>query len=281
MKRLLPMIAFICVFIFSSIPVYAASSYSIIIDGVAINSDVTPEIRNGKMMVPVRVVSEYLGAKVMWTQSEVTLTKDKTTIKLQTNSIEAEKNGMKLRLDAAPYIQKNRFMVPIRFIAETFNATVNYNNSTAAITTAPLIINGVKIKAIQQLGYMFIGGYIDQMEGHVNHKELYALIVEHQGDKTEKPAQYSIHSSLDYPESYYHSGTYTFIDKNDKIVRQVELYGLLRMPPGEQLEGLPEALLYDKTEDQWYEFSRTAIDQIYKLFDTAREKGFAWGVDSF
>lgn len=69
--------------------------------------------------------------------------------------------------------------------------------------------------------------------------------------------------------------------KSNMTVRLVELYSLLRMPPGEQLEGLPEALLYDKTEDQWYEISRTAIDRIYKLFDTAREKGFAWGVDGF
>ncbi|WP_376771996.1 stalk domain-containing protein [Paenibacillus rhizosphaerae] len=40
------------------------------------------------------------------------------------------KNGKPALLDATPYIKNDRIMVPLRFIAETFNCSVAFKNST-------------------------------------------------------------------------------------------------------------------------------------------------------
>ena len=93
-------------------------------------------IENGRTMVPLRVISENLGAEVLWdgaTQT-VTLKSGSTEIKLTINSYTAFVNGTKYTMDAAPVISNaGRTMVPIRFITENFGKNVEYIAPTAQI----------------------------------------------------------------------------------------------------------------------------------------------------
>lgn len=54
-------------------------------------------------------------------------------IKLTIDSPEADISGAKIPLDAPAYIVNNRTMVPLRFISEAFDASVNYNNGIVTI----------------------------------------------------------------------------------------------------------------------------------------------------
>ncbi len=50
-----------------TVPAQAAgTSIKLLIDGQAIQSDVAPVISNNRTMVPLRVISEGLGAQVAW-----------------------------------------------------------------------------------------------------------------------------------------------------------------------------------------------------------------------
>lgn len=55
-------------------------------------------------------------------------------LKLKIGSDEADINGVKLTLDSAPYIENERTMVPLRFIAERFDCDVEYNDGTVIIS---------------------------------------------------------------------------------------------------------------------------------------------------
>ncbi len=141
--------AFLAIFLcISSSTAYAAQN-QIKVDGVTITSDVKPEMKNKRVMVPLRVMSESLGASVEWSDSEVILAKSETKVKLAINRSTAEKNGKKMLLDVKSYTKNNRIYVPLRFIAEAFGCNVNYSNFTVTVDTKPLLINGVQVKALQ------------------------------------------------------------------------------------------------------------------------------------
>ena len=100
-----------------------------------------PYIKNGRTMVPIRIISEALGAEVEWNASikEITIKKDIKVIRMQigSNDVYIKEEGQlgedKYILDAPPEIVNGRTFVPIRFIAEAFGAEVNWVEETKEI----------------------------------------------------------------------------------------------------------------------------------------------------
>jgi hypothetical protein len=248
------------------------------LDGVAITSDVQPEMKNGRIMVPLRVISENLESVVDWTGSEVTITRDDTIITLKLNSSTAVNDGKTLELDVQPYIKNNRTLVPLRFLAETFGCTVNYSNGTVTVDTAPLMINGVKVTTLQYEYHMIIGGYKQQFSGKRYNEEIYALIESNKGAIVDGPTNYGWYYNLDTLGWYTKTGQYDFLDVAGNSVQRFDPY-ILSGPSGlngfteEQLADYPKAMIFDAVEGKWYEFSETALDSIAKLMNTAEQNG--------
>lgn len=90
--------------------------------------DVPPVIKDGRTLVPVRAISNALGAEVDWDPVDriVTITKDDKTITLQIDSYDVYVNGVPIRLDVPATIIDGRTMVPGRFVSEAFNAIVHW-----------------------------------------------------------------------------------------------------------------------------------------------------------
>ncbi len=265
--------------IFTSLPTYAAN-IQIKIDGIAITSDVNPEVKNNRTLVPLRVISENLGAKVNWSDAEVTLTKDDMKVVLKLNSNTALKNGKTIMLDVKPSMKNNRTMVPLRFIAETFGCNVNYKNSIVTVDTDPLMINGVKVKAMQEEYHMTMGGVVQQIKGNAYNKAIYNIFVENKGSKVEAPANYSWQYNIDIPGYYYKTGQYDFLNSEGNSIKRFDIYTLVKSFPDETLAEYPEVLIYDATENQWYLFNDAAVQSINELVDTAFKNGFLKNVSN-
>lgn len=97
--------------------------------------DVLPEIVRGRTMVPFRALAEALGGKVAWDPetSTITIFRGRTVLRLTLGSTEAEVDGVRVTLDAPPSVINGRTMVPLRFIGEALNATVEYDPETGMI----------------------------------------------------------------------------------------------------------------------------------------------------
>ena len=99
------------------------------------NTKVVPVIENDRTLVPIRVISETMGAEVSWDESEkkVTITKEGKEISLWIDNKNVLVNGEPLELDAAPAIRHSRTFVPLRFVSEALGANVEWKDETQAI----------------------------------------------------------------------------------------------------------------------------------------------------
>lgn len=272
MKKVFSGIFLALILIITSSPTYAAD-IQIKVDGVTITSDVKPENKNNRTMVPLRVISENLGATVNWSDSQVTLTKNDMKVILKLNSNKVMKNGKEELLDVKPYMKNNRTFVPMRFIAETFGNNVQYKNGVVTIDTKPLVIDGVKVKALQHEYHMTMGGVVQQIKGNGYNEAIYDIFIKNKGSKVEPPTDYtwSFHNAS--IGSYYKGGQFDFLDQEGNSIARFDIYTLVHSFE-ETSPKSPLVLIHEPTEDQWYLFNESgslAIDQfIYK----ARENGF-------
>jgi hypothetical protein len=91
--------------------------------------------KNMRTMVPVRFISEGLGAKVGWDEKSKTVTieaKDRV-IKLRIGENKATVNGKTLTFDTKAEFKNGRTMVPLRFVSEAMGAKVSWDEDTKTV----------------------------------------------------------------------------------------------------------------------------------------------------
>lgn len=124
----------------SSLPVQASEQpITIHIDGEKVSTDVDPVLLNGTTLVPIRVISEALGAEVEWIpeQQKVIIEKGKLfEIEIVIDQIQAQINGKKVDLLQKAQIMSGRTMVPLRFVAEGFASDVDWNQESRTVEVA-------------------------------------------------------------------------------------------------------------------------------------------------
>lgn len=150
------------------VPAYALSSVKIdkkdvkvldanvLVNGSPIKSDFSPYVTSGRTFVPVRELTEGLGAEVNWDGDNMTveIKFGEKTIVLKINSdvtyVDGKKNIVdkdqipKLALYNSPRIE-TKTMIPLRFVSETLGYNVSWDEktSTALITTGENISSTV------------------------------------------------------------------------------------------------------------------------------------------
>lgn len=90
----------------------------------------------GRTFVPFRPLFEALGSEVEYdlVHKKVTATKDNNLIELTIGDKIARKNGAEIMMEAAPQLLNKTTYVPLRFVAESLDAEVDYNGATGVIT---------------------------------------------------------------------------------------------------------------------------------------------------
>lgn len=114
---------------------YAAEPIKVYIENSRLDMEVTPQIQNGRTLVPLRAIFEALGADINWdpVTRTVTGTKDNTMVTLTIDSKTAYINGTAKELDVPAVIVSGRTMVPARFIAESLGAVVGWDNDSKTV----------------------------------------------------------------------------------------------------------------------------------------------------
>ncbi|TQK75102.1 murein DD-endopeptidase MepM/ murein hydrolase activator NlpD [Brevibacillus sp. AG162] len=106
---------------------------SVVVNGRGVQSDVSPIHRNGRMLVPIRVVAEATGSEVSYEAAtqKVFLNKKGKHITLTIGSQTAYVDGKRWKTDVSPIIVNRRTLVPIRFISEAFGYQVQWDKKSA------------------------------------------------------------------------------------------------------------------------------------------------------
>lgn len=99
-------------------------------------NDVAPVIKNDRTMLPIRVVAESLGAKVVWSEpnQSVTITMDDKEIVIYVGQPFALVEGNPVELDSPAFIANDRTYLPMRFVAENLGATVTWDGVNQTVT---------------------------------------------------------------------------------------------------------------------------------------------------
>lgn len=101
-----------------------------------LNTPIAPVQESGTTLVPLRVISENLGANVNFNSKNktITITKDDQKIVLTLGKTETLVNNVKQTLTKAPTTLQNTTMVPLRFISEQLNCAVDWDNNAKLIS---------------------------------------------------------------------------------------------------------------------------------------------------
>ncbi len=94
-----------------------------------------PIIVDGTTLIPVRAISEMLGAEVTWNGEEghVHIDKDGRMIDLYIGDTTAFIDDEPYGLEIPAEVVNNRTLVPLRFVAEALDTTVNWNGETRTV----------------------------------------------------------------------------------------------------------------------------------------------------
>lgn len=91
-----------------------------------------PIIVSGRTMVPIRAIVEAMGGTIGWdgATEKITISARGNTIEVWVDKKDIYINGVKSQMDVAPTVINERTYVPVRFIAENLNSSVDWINST-------------------------------------------------------------------------------------------------------------------------------------------------------
>lgn len=142
MKKLLSVVLILvmCTGIMS--PAMAQEDIKIIVNGNQIDFDVAPFIENDRTMVPLRAVSEAMGAEVSWNEETrvgsvkrgvddifFTLEKEVDSPNIYDNTC-----SVGYPCDVLPKIVNDRIFVPLRAIGESLDCDVSWDEATRTVT---------------------------------------------------------------------------------------------------------------------------------------------------
>ncbi len=107
------------------------------VNNAELETDVKPINVNGRVLVPMRAIFDALEISVSYdetTSTAIAVGEDGKTVKVTNNDRIAYINGEPYELDVPARIIDGRFLVPVRFVSESFKAKVSWNESRQIVT---------------------------------------------------------------------------------------------------------------------------------------------------
>ncbi|MCL6450041.1 MAG: N-acetylmuramoyl-L-alanine amidase family protein [Acetobacteraceae bacterium] len=107
----------------------------LVVNGRELSPDTPPLLVEGRVLVPVRLISEALGAQVAWVAAEgrVELSLGDRSVLLTVGRDRAMVNGVEVPLDVPARVVGGRTLVPLRFLGESLGAQVRWEAETRTV----------------------------------------------------------------------------------------------------------------------------------------------------
>ncbi|MBS3976705.1 MAG: molybdate ABC transporter substrate-binding protein [Syntrophomonadaceae bacterium] len=119
-----------------------AGEIRVLLNDKALAAEVQPVLVGDRVLVPLRVIAENLGADIRWDDNTrmVTVLRGDNNVQLSMNDNTARRNGTPVSLDTLPMIVNGRTLVPLRFVSETLGARADWNAAerTVRLTASPI-----------------------------------------------------------------------------------------------------------------------------------------------
>ncbi len=111
---------------------------NVYVNGQKVEFDQQPIYYNDRILVPVRAISEALGAKLLWDSKSktVNITKGGKVILMTVGSKQVSVNGQPKLLDIDPINSGGRVLVPLRFVSENLDCQVTWEGNTKTVKIA-------------------------------------------------------------------------------------------------------------------------------------------------
>ena len=108
---------------------------SIVVGGELLDLDVPPMITQGHTLIPLRAAFEALDADIEWDAAARTVScvYEDISMRIVIDNNIAKINGVDVEMDVAATIVNGRTLVPIRFVAETLNAIVDWDEYSRTV----------------------------------------------------------------------------------------------------------------------------------------------------
>lgn len=108
---------------------------NIVVNGSRLSPDSSPYLENSRTFVPIRFIAEALNVAIEWNDSTKTaiIVDGNQKIALPVGSTSARVNGLSYNVDAPIKNYNNRVYVPIRFVSEILNCTVEWDQSNYSV----------------------------------------------------------------------------------------------------------------------------------------------------
>lgn len=135
-----------------------AQDITLKINGQTVQPAVAPVLEEGTTLVPIRIVSENLGASVDWNGDErsVTISKDGSNLRLVLDQKTVTVNGQASELAVAPKSINGTTMVPIRFVSQNLDCAVDWDQKTQTVRISSNGVAPVKPTSTNPMKVHFI-----------------------------------------------------------------------------------------------------------------------------
>ncbi|WP_167577946.1 copper amine oxidase N-terminal domain-containing protein [Ammoniphilus sp. YIM 78166] len=129
------LMALTLLFGFSGVVMANDDKVKVIVNSNQIHFDVDPIIQDGRTLAAVRHISQGLGASVEWqgNENKVILHRAGVTITMRIGHDVAHVNNRPVKLDVPPLIVNGRTFLPVRFLAESFQEPLFWDQPTKTV----------------------------------------------------------------------------------------------------------------------------------------------------
>lgn len=111
------------------------TSFAVVYNSSFVDFDVNPRVDDGIPMTPFRHLIEKAGGTVDWANLTKTVTAktEGKDILLQIGDKTAKINSLSVTLETAPYIDRGRTIVPLSFMSDALNVSIEFDKETGHV----------------------------------------------------------------------------------------------------------------------------------------------------